>query len=352
MYGLPVPDRKTEMENEPNHGLIAGPLPFGNWLKRRRAVAIGMNIFSAVAYMAAGVTILAVIFWFTYAVVWFGYNYGISAVSELLFGRNQHISHNAILIICWCFLALLFVEYGRVSRGYWSDYPVTQSSWSNLWLAGVIGSLVALLVNYEGSSRLIGDLLLTGPRLLGSGIRALHRAFLLTGADLQMLSDALAILTGRTSPISADELSSRLQCRHSSGILFQLAALDIVLLIREEPPAIVLDPDLRDQLRTSLRGDSEPEVENNAESEPVTASANDFATYELFGLTPSASLEELKAAFQKKIKECHPDIFAGRSDDAYGTAEEKARALIDAYKTLLAQYRHKTKENKEEDLVP
>src|SRR6266850_6813489 len=94
------------------------------WVRRRRATAVALSFFSAVAYLAAALAILAAIFFFTYAVVWFGYNYGISAVSELILGRHQHLSHNAILIICWCFLVLLFLENACVRRDYWAGYSV------------------------------------------------------------------------------------------------------------------------------------------------------------------------------------------------------------------------------------
>jgi len=305
---------------------------------------VALSFFSAVAYLAAAVAILAAIFFFTYAVVWFGYNYGISAVSELIFSRRQHISHNAILICCSCFLALLFVENARVSRDYWADYSVARTSWSNLWLAGLFGSIVALLVNANASAKMTTDLLLTGPRLVYACVRAFHRALLLNRADLQTLSSALATLAGRTSPISAADLSARLQGHNSSGVLSQLAALGAVLFIRKEPPTVILDPDLRDQLRRLLDGASAPECEETAEPQRLTTFSTDRAAYALLEVAPSASLEEVRAAYRKKMKEWHPDVFAGRSDDARRIAEERTKAIIAAYEALLAAYRRKSDE--------
>src|SRR2546425_2468817 len=256
----------------PKRALCSGALFLEKWLRRKRATTVALSVFSAIALLTAAVLILAGTFFFTYAVVWFGYNYGVSAVSELVFGRRQHISHNAILIICWCFLALLFVTNARVSRDYWTVGSVSKSQWSSLWLAGLLGSLVALLVNASASAKAITDLFLTGPRLIGASILSFHRVLLLISADLRICSHALTILAARTSSSSAADLGASLRCGDASGILVQLAALGTVLFIRRDPPTVVLDPDLRDQLQPFLEGRSTPEFEQNAETEPATSS--------------------------------------------------------------------------------
>jgi DnaJ-domain-containing protein 1 len=323
---------------QPKRALNAGELSLQMWLRRRRATAVAQGIFSVVALLAAALAILAAIFFFTYAVVWFAYNYGISAVSELIFGRRQHISHNAILIICWCFLALLFIENARVSRDYSARYSTTPTAWSHLWLAGLLGSIVALLVNANDSARMTTDLLLTGPRLMGAFVRAFHRTLLLIRADLQTWSNALMILASRTSPVSAAELNAALRGHDSSRVLSQLAALGTVLFIRKEPPTVALDPDFREQLQRLLKGGSPPEFQENAEPPPATAPSADRALYELLGVAPSASLKEIRAAYRTKMKQWHPDVFTGRSENARQVAEEKTKAIIAAYEALLAQY--------------
>ncbi len=330
---------------EPNRALGGGALLFEKWLRRKRAIAVGLSFFSAVAFLAAAVAVLVAIFFFTYAVVWFGYNYGISAVSELIFGKRQHISHNAILIICWCFVALLFVENARVSRDSNIGYSVSQSQWSHLWLAGLLGSVVALLVNANASARMITDLLLTGLRLMGACVRALHGILLLTRADLRTCSDALTIMASRSSSISAADLRASLQGHDSDGLLDQLAALGTVLFIRKNPPMVVLDPDLRDEFQRLFEGASAPEFKEDTEPQPATASSPDRALYELLGIAPSASLEEVRAAYRKKMKEWHPDVFAGPSDNERRIAEEKTKAIIAAYEALLAKYRREQQEN-------
>jgi len=191
---------------------------------------------------------------------------------------------------------------------------------------------------------MIADILLTGPRLMVACGRALQRMLLLMRADLQTLLSALRFLARKTSPVSVADLSARLQGKHSSGILSELVALDAVIRTRRDPPTIVLDPDLREQLQNILFIDSMPDAEESGEPQPVTTPSNDDTLFELLGLSPSASLEEVKAAYRRKMKEWHPDVFAGRSDDARRIAEEKTKDIIAAYETLVGRHHRKQEE--------
>lgn len=326
------------------HALSGGLIVVEKWLARKRAAAIALRFLSAIALLALASVALAIIFFLTYAIVWFGYNFGASAVSELIFSRRQHISHSTIMIICWCFLALLFLTNARVSRGYWTSGAASKSQWSSLWVAGVAGSLVALLVNADASAKTITDLLLTGPRLAGASIRACFGAILLFRVDLHDCSDALAALVGRTSSLSAADLSGSLRRSSSQELLAQLLALDIVLLLRTDPPTITLNPDLRGHLERLLEGTSAPRFEHRPPPASASISLIDSAPYQALGLSASASLEEVRAAFRRKIKECHPDIFATRSDEMRQRAEEKTKAIIAAYEEILARYRNAREE--------
>jgi hypothetical protein len=322
--------------------LSDGTISLQKWLGRRRAAAVALNGFSSFALLVAAVTVLAGTFFFTYAVVWVGYNLGLSALSELIFNRHLHIAHRGILVICWCFLLLLFLENARRSRDPWTSYTVSRSQWSNLW-AGLVGSLVALLVNAKGSTAMITDLLLSGPRLIGAFAGSVRKAPLLISADLQTCADALTILAGATSSLTAETLRARMGDRDSSRLLDQLAALGAVLFLRREPPSIVLDPDFRDQIRDFVEDRSAEESHEDAQPEPATTASTD-SLYELLGVPASASLEEVRAAYRRKMKMWHPDVFAGRTEESRREAEEKTKAIIAAYEGLLNRHRGKKRE--------
>lgn len=281
---------------------------------------------------------LAATFVITYVVVLFGFG-GISAASELLFSKPLSFSAAGVRVVSWCFLALLFVEYARVSREYWADYPAPHGRWSLVAYAGGQWSLIALLANAGTSARMIADVLLTGPRLMGACVRAVRRSLLLARADLQPLASAFRILAGSTSPIAAADLSEGVAGRAASGLLAQLCTLGAVIFTRREPLRLLLDPELREQLRTVLFADAAPNIEQGSEPERATASPADEALFEVLGLSPTASPDEMRAAYRKKMKQWHPDVFAGRTEEARHIAEEKTKEIITAYEELLARYR-------------
>ena len=50
--------------------------------------------------------------------------------------------------------------------------------------------------------------------------------------------------------------------------------------------------------------------------------------YSVFGLSPGASSDAIRAAYYRLAKQCHPDTHAGE------TAEERIRVINQAYETL------------------
>ncbi len=59
--------------------------------------------------------------------------------------------------------------------------------------------------------------------------------------------------------------------------------------------------------------------------------------YEVLGLKPGASQEEIKAAYKKLIKQYHPDQYG--DNPLRNLAEEKMREINAAYDQLTKNYR-------------
>jgi hypothetical protein len=79
----------------------------------------------------------------------------------------------------------------------------------------------------------------------------------------------------------------------------------------------------------SARPRPEPTPQAVSVNEPEKLSA-----YEILGLSPSASVVEIKMANRRRVKECHPDLFAGMDQQAKAMAERWTKALNVAYATL------------------
>jgi DnaJ-domain-containing protein 1 len=122
----------------------------------------------------------------------------------------------------------------------------------------------------------------------------------------------------------------------------QLALLHGVLFLGEDASRVILMEPFRLRLRSML--DRDPSARKEQESArprpqppPQAAPVLDpekLSAYELLGLLPSASMAEIKMAYRKRVKECHPDLFAGMDPQARALAEKWTRALNAAYATL------------------
>jgi DnaJ-domain-containing protein 1 len=297
-----------------------------------------MSFFS----FTVGIVVLIITFFFSYAVVWFGM-FGVSAFSDLVFGKVLHLSSNCIFTICSLFLVLLFIENYRTSREYLNSYVLQNPMSPGLVaIAGLGVGLVALLANPDASGKIISDLLFIGPRITTYSILTLRRAFRLIQTDLATASETLTILARRLHRTSANELSKLLLGRDPMKILFQLQEIGCVLFLSKEPAGVILTEEIREELNRLLG--SKIDFESAPTDEPtVTATPEDLEYYKLLGLQPAASLAEIKAAYRKRIKQCHPDKFVGRGAEFRQLAEERAKAINAAYDILLAKRENEAK---------
>lgn len=137
---------------------------------------LGSLLLSALA-LVAGLAVLFLTFWFTYAIIWFGM-LGVSAASELLFNKRLVLTHIWRLVLGSIFIVLLFIGNARTDREYLADYP--RRNYRGIGIgtqAGVAGALVSLLTYPGASTRMISDLLFTGPRLVVYACRRVVHAF-------------------------------------------------------------------------------------------------------------------------------------------------------------------------------
>jgi len=92
------------------------------------------------------------------------------------------------------------------------------------------------------------------------------------------------------------------------------------------------------RLRQLLKSEKKatPAPEQSTEPAPVTE-PEELTSYEILGVSASASLAEIKLAYRRRIKECHPDRFGELDPTSRQQAEEWTKALNAAYDALVAQ---------------
>ena len=212
------------------------------WLRKKK-LSEGW-VYSALSVLAflAGCLVLFLTFWFTYAVILFGWR-GVSSLSELSLGFKLPMTRNIALISSGGFIILLFVQHFRTSPWHWGEYPKQdyRSAGFIQMHAGVAGAFATFLAYPGASANMIADILLSGPRLVcGSYSMWKHGAKLrrMNGADCAQL---LHWLMTQNTPVPYDDL-------HSAGWqepLEQLHSVEGVVFLQK---GVKLSDELRAEL--------------------------------------------------------------------------------------------------------
>ena len=178
------------------------------------------------------------------------------------------------------------------------------------------------------------DICSVGPRLILEGLRQVRCCGQLGELNVAACARALAYLAGQNRAVTWQDLMLHCPQLPWPRLREQLSLLDGVLFLGEDLARVTLMDPFRLRLRWMLeqeptRPRPEPTPQAVQVSEPETLGA-----YEILGLSPSASVAEIKTAYRKRVKECHPDLFAGMDQQAKALAERWTRALNAAYATL------------------
>jgi hypothetical protein len=181
---------------------------------------------------------------------------------------------------------------------------------------------------------ILKDLFSVGPRLILEGLRQARCCGQRGELNVAACAHALAYLAGQNAAISWQDLSQHCPGLPPSSLREQLFLIDGVLFLGEEAARVTLMDPFRLRLRWMLeqepaRSRPEPTPRAVPVNEPETLSA-----YEILGLSPSASMVEIKMAYRKRVKECHPDLFTGMDQHARALAERWTTALNAAYASL------------------
>jgi hypothetical protein len=186
------------------------------------------------------------------------------------------------------------------------------------------------------------DIYSIGPRLLLEGLHEVRCCAQLGELNVAACARALAYLAAKNGAVAQDELMSHCTQLPWERLREQLLLLDGVLFLGEdgarvtlmEPFRLLLRSMLPPQQATGRRAEpARPRPEPAPEAAPVNEPEK-LSAYEILGLSPSASWAEIKAAYRKRVKACHPDLFAGTDEQGRALAERWTKALNAAYATL------------------
>jgi hypothetical protein len=216
------------------------------WLRKKKKWGFAQHELLGVTAFVAGLAILFFTFWFTYAVIWFGW-YGISAAVDLCFSKKLHLSHEIRLLGSGLFVVLLFVQHLRTASSHWGDYPQRNyRSAPGLALhAGAVVGLAVMLAYPGASANMVADILLVGPRLVMGSFGLVRKGFRLKKLDENGCGELIAFLHSQPKAVSYEELKS-------AGWEEWLEQLHDVKGVQFLQNGLILNQELREELGALL----------------------------------------------------------------------------------------------------
>jgi len=181
---------------------------------------------------------------------------------------------------------------------------------------------------------ILKDICSVGPRLILEGLRQVRCCGQMGELNVPACARALAYLAGQNAAVTWQDLMEHCPQLPWPRLKEQLSMLDGVLFLGEDAARVTLMDPFRLRLRWMLEQEpARPRPEPTPQAVPVN-DPETLSAYEILGLSPSASVVEIKTAYRKRLKECHPDLFAGMDQQAKALAERWTKALNAAYAIL------------------
>ncbi len=189
---------------------------------------------------------------------------------------------------------------------------------------------------------ILKDICSVGPGLILEGLRQVRCCGQLGELNAAACTQALAYLAGQNAAVNWQELMQHCLQMPWPRLREQLFLVDGVLFVGEDAERVTLMDPFRLRLRWMLEQEQRPgkaqePVRPRREPPPQAVPVNEpekLSPYELLGLSPSASTVEIKTAYRKRMKACHPDLFAGMDQRTKALADRWTKALNAAYATL------------------
>jgi hypothetical protein len=269
-----------------------------------------------------------------------------AAVAEAAFGSRLHNPLLFCAVFCAAFLVWLFVSHYRRNAVFFhnSRFRTARVHVSNTGFARALNILLSSPRDDDGTFQ---QLLYTGPQWLASAISMFYKSVTLLRMDIGSCAKILLILFEKGSRVSFIELAQRVPEINGVKIFPQLRDIAGVIFLQNEPTGISITSDLRRELArvlgVKIQAEPRPRFYRETKSSrppprtppPKPAAEELTGPHKILGVPRSASLAEIKAAYRKQIKQCHPDRFATLNKDWQQLAEQRAKAVNAAYATLM-----------------
>lgn len=186
--------------------------PIEHWLQQRFRRDANVCVMLSPFAVLGGLLTLFLTFWFAYAAAYLGEE-AVDAIAAVFTDGRFQLRHTTLLWLAGGFLIVLITGYLRQEPFHFHDHgefsrwlsPLQEEA-ATYGKARSIASPLILLLFPQASSRMVVDILFTGPRLLFGGWGLLRESGRLRTVDLAKLAPVLAVLAARDGRVGNDEL--------------------------------------------------------------------------------------------------------------------------------------------------
>ncbi len=295
----------------------------------------------ALVSILVSLPLLAFTFGVAFVAAWFVFT-DITALAYWLFSAKIQFTVPLYLSVASCFLLLLFIIAVQINPEFLRDYP--RIRWplaqSTRRYRPQEEPMLRLRDWFSDESL---NLVLAGPRCALFAIASIRRGTRLLFFDVKTCAAVLAQLVEQGRRVPFTDLGRVTPKILSRRILVQLHDIQGVVFLTEDPLGLTLTAELRAEIFAACRGKvprfARPTVNQTYEPppEPEPEPYDELAEcYRVLGVPSSASVREIKSAYRKQLKNCHPDHFHDFGDDWRVMAAQKTRDLIEAYEKIMA----------------
>ncbi len=312
------------------------------WLRRQTLLEAFLNI--PVGFICLTASLVALAFLTAVAFIAGLILFQITAaVAKSTFDYNLRNWILFCAVFCAAFLAWLFISHYRRNAEY-LHYAKYRTAKIHVSDAGLGRALNVLLVGPRGEDGIFLQLFYTGPQWFVSAISMFYKSFTLLRMDMENCAKILLILFQKGSRVSLTELAQLVPDCNAPKIFPQLRDIAGVIFLQNEPSGISITSDLRAEISRVLgvktKPQAEPKFYRQTKSPPPPRTPKPVVVegppgpHQVLGVSRSATLAEIKAAYRRQIKQCHPDRFATLNKDWQQMAEQRAKTVNAAYATL------------------